>query len=148
MNVRRETLICDTSFVSHLWRMEEAPDRYDQWSGGDLARLATASLAISVVTLAELRAGYVRAGWGRRRIADAERKIASYFPLLIDNPHLDEWARLSVTTRARGVALSDNDLWVAATASVKAQPLVTCDRDHQRIASELPVEVVFLAPPV
>jgi hypothetical protein len=26
--------------------------------------------------------------------------------------------------------------------------LVTCDRDHQRIAEEMPVEVVYLAPPV
>jgi predicted nucleic acid-binding protein len=43
---------------------------------------------------------------------------------------------------------SDNDLWIAATASSRGHALVTCDRDHQRIAPELPIEVVFLAPPV
>ena len=50
--------------------------------------------------------------------------------------------------RAKGVALSDNDLWIAATASSPGCALVTCDRDHERIAPEMPVEVVFLAPPV
>jgi predicted nucleic acid-binding protein len=50
--------------------------------------------------------------------------------------------------RARGIALSDNDLWIAATASTSRSPLVTCDRDHVRIARDLPVEVVYLAPPV
>jgi predicted nucleic acid-binding protein len=42
----------------------------------------------------------------------------------------------------------DNDLWIAATASVREAVLVTCDRDHVRIARDLPVEVVYLQPPV
>jgi predicted nucleic acid-binding protein len=53
-----------------------------------------------------------------------------------------------MAARAGGVALSDNDLWIAATASVRSQVLVTCDRDHARIARDLPVEVLYLAPPV
>jgi predicted nucleic acid-binding protein len=47
-----------------------------------------------------------------------------------------------------GIAISENDLWIAATASLREQMLVTCDRDHLRIARDLPVEVVYLAPPV
>ena len=46
------------------------------------------------------------------------------------------------------IAIGDNDLWIAATASVKESVLVTCDRDHLRIARDLPVEVVYLQPPV
>jgi predicted nucleic acid-binding protein len=61
---------------------------------------------------------------------------------------VNEWARLSVAARRRGIGLSDNDLWIAATASVRESVLVTCDRDHVRIARDLPVEVVFLGPPV
>jgi predicted nucleic acid-binding protein len=53
-----------------------------------------------------------------------------------------------MAARVRGIALSDNDLWIAATASVRDQVLVTCDRDHMRIARDLPVEVVYLQPPV
>jgi predicted nucleic acid-binding protein len=67
---------------------------------------------------------------------------------LIDDPHLNEWARLSTAARASGVALTDNDLWIAATASLRSQVLVTCDRDHVRIAPELAGEVLYLQPPV
>jgi predicted nucleic acid-binding protein len=148
MNVRRETLICDTSFVSHFLRRRRRPERYVHWGDGDVARSRAAILAISIVTIAELRAGHINAGWGSRRVADAERRSAAFVPLLIDDPHLNEWARLSVTARARGVAMSDNDLWVAATACVRENVLVTCDRDHVRIAPELGVEVLFLQPPV
>jgi predicted nucleic acid-binding protein len=105
-------------------------------------------LAISIVTIAESRAGYAKAGWGSRRVAEDEIALAAYRPTLLDDPHLDEWARLSVAARARGVALSDNDLWIAAAASVREQVLITCDRDHLRIARDLPVEVVYLQPPV
>jgi predicted nucleic acid-binding protein len=148
MNARRETLICDTSFVGHLSRCKERPDRYAHWSAGDIARIRAALLTISIVTIAELRAGYAGAGWGSRRVAEAEREIAEFIPLMIDDPHLNEWARLWVAARSRGVALSDNDLWIAATAAVRRQTLVTCDRDHVRLAPELPVEVLYLQPPV
>jgi predicted nucleic acid-binding protein len=146
--VYRETLICDTSFVSHLLSRRERPDRYSHWSPDDTARIRASLLAISVVTIAELRAGYLGAGWGSRRIAKTERQLADFLPLLIDDPHLNAWSRLWAAARARGVAVGDNDLWIAATAAVRGQTLVTCDRDHVRLAADLPVEVLFLAPPV
>jgi predicted nucleic acid-binding protein len=146
--VSRETLICDTSFVSHFLRLDETPDRYTHWDEGVIHRVESELLAISVVTVAELRAGYLKAGWGARRVARAERRLAAYLPLLIDDPHLNEWARLSTAASTSGVVLSDNDLWIAATASVGSRVLVTCDRDHVRIARDLPVEVVYLQPPV
>jgi predicted nucleic acid-binding protein len=146
--VSRETLICDTSFVSHLLNLDEAPDRYTHWDEGVIDRVESELLAISIVTLAEVRAGYLKAGWGARRVTWAERRLAKYLPLLIDDPHLNEWARLSTAARRSGVALSDNDLWIAATASVRSSVLVTCDRDHVRIAPELAGEVLYLQPPV
>jgi len=146
--VSRETLVCDTSFVSNLLRLDEAPERYAHWDEGVIDRVESELLAISVVTIAEVRAGYAKASWGPRRVARAERRLAEYLPLLIGDPHLNEWARLSCAARASGVALSDNDLWIAATASVRSQVLVTCDRDHVRIAPELGGEVLYLAPPV
>jgi predicted nucleic acid-binding protein len=111
-------------------------------------RVGAALLEISVVTVAEVRAGYLGGGWGVRRIAEAERLLADYLRLRIDRSHLDEWARLRVAAQARGIAISDNDLWIAATASVRQSVLITCDRDHVRIARDLPVEVVYLQPPV
>jgi predicted nucleic acid-binding protein len=140
-------MICDTSFVSHLIGRELRSRRYEHWQP-HVERVEAAVLAVSVVTVAELRAGYVDAGWGSRRVADAERLVARFVPVLIDDPHLNEWARLSVAARRSGIALSDNDLWIAATAGVRERTLVTCDRDHLRIAADLPAEVLYLAPPV
>jgi predicted nucleic acid-binding protein len=146
--VSPETLICDTSFVSHLLRRRAVPERYAHWDESITRRVEAETLAISVVTIAELRAGYVKAGWGSRKIAEEERALAEFSPILIDDPHLNEWARLSASARSSGVVLSDNDLWVAATAGVGSRVLVTCDRDHLRIAPELGGEVVYLQPPV
>jgi tRNA(fMet)-specific endonuclease VapC len=100
------------------------------------------------VTIAEVRFEQHPMGWGARRIAQSQRRLATYLLLTIDDPHLDEWARLSASARSRGISIGDNDLWIAATASVRESVLVTCDRDHVRIARDLPVEVLFLAPPV
>jgi predicted nucleic acid-binding protein len=147
-DVSRETLICDTSFVSHLLKRVETPDRYAHWDEGAVARVESECLAVSVVTVAELRAGYLNAGWGSRKVAEAEFALATFLLVTIDDPHLNEWARLSSAARSSGVALSDNDLWIAATASVGSRVLVTCDRDHLRIASELGSEVLYLQPPV
>jgi predicted nucleic acid-binding protein len=144
----RETLICDTSFVANVGRRRLNPERFAHWDQAVVERIEAALLVVSIVTLAEFRAGYVGAGWGSRRVADAELLVAGFVPVLIDDPYVNEWARLSAGARRRGVALSDNDLWIAATASGREQVLVTCDRDHQRIAPELSVEVVYLAPPV
>lgn len=141
-------LICDTSFVSHLLQRRMSPDRYADWGSDVMERVDAGNLAISIVTLAEARAGYVNAGWGSRRVSREELRLAAFPPILIDDSHLDEWARLSARARGKGVAVSDNDLWIAATASVRSCVLVTCDRDHVRLAPDLPVEVLFLAPPV
>jgi predicted nucleic acid-binding protein len=148
ITVSRETLICDTSFVSHLLSRQERPERYRHWSADDIARIKASLLAISIVTIGELRAGYMLAGWGSRRIASTERQWAGFMPLLIDDPHVNEWARLWAAARGSGFALSDNDLWIAATASVGSRVLVTCDRDQLRIESELAGEVLYLQPPV
>jgi predicted nucleic acid-binding protein len=143
-----EILICDTSFVSHESRRLQAPGRYRQWEAAVVRRVEGARLAISVVTIAEVRSGQLRDGWGRSRITRSERALARFLPLTIDDPHLHEWARLRNAARSRGVAISDNDLWIAATASVRESVLITCDRDHLRIARDLPVDVVYLQPPV
>jgi predicted nucleic acid-binding protein len=143
-----ETLVCDTSFVSHARRQSEVPQRYRHWDPFVVGRVDAALLAISVVTVAEVRAGYRGGGWGARRIAEAEQLLADYRRIRIDGSYLDEWARLRVAARAQGIAISDNDLWIAATASVTESVLVTCDKDHVRIARDLPVEVVYLQPPV
>ena len=143
-----ETLICDTSFLGHLRRRVRTPARYEHWDSATIDRVEAASLAISVVTIAETRAGYRLADWGTKRIESTERELRRFLPIPIRRHDANEWARLRITAQTGGVAISDNDLWIAATASTCRSPLVSCDRDHKRIAPEMPVEVVYLAPPV
>jgi predicted nucleic acid-binding protein len=144
--VSRETLICDTSFVGHFSRQRRQPARYVHWDEKVLGRVLDASLAMSVVTIGEMRAGYRLANWESSRIADAEQSLQRFYAIPVRRRYVGEWARLRTVARTTGIAISDNDLWVAATASRREEVLVTCDRDHLRIADELPGEVVYLAP--
>jgi predicted nucleic acid-binding protein len=131
-----------------MWRRLRKPGHYEHWDPAIVDRVEAAFLAISVVTVAETRAGYLHANWGTSSIKDAEENLRRFHPIPVRRRYVGEWARLSAAARNAGIAISDNDLWIAATASRREQMLVTCDRDHVRIAPELGVEVLFLAPPV
>ena len=145
---RSEIIICDTSVVRHLVQHRSEPRRYARWGSVLLGRLNAAVLAISVVTVAESRAGFLIDRWGERRTREANHQLEWFVRLPVDASAQDEWARLRASARATGVAIGDNDLWIAATASTRRCALATCDKDHVRIAEALPVEVVYLRPPV
>lgn len=141
-----ERLLCDTSFVAHVGIRRVKPERYEHWDALVVARIEAAVLAISVITLGEARFGYRNAGWGRARIAEEERRLSSFLQIPLDFPDLEEWGRLKDLAKRGGNSISDNDLWIAATASTRGHCLVTCDRDHLRLAVDLPVEVIYLSP--
>lgn len=147
MREKRPTLICDTSFVGHLVRRVRNPDPYAHWEPV-MDLVDEGEPAVSVVTVAEIRFGYLNAGWGLPRVVESERRLGRFELLPVQRSYVDEWARLRVGARSRGISLSDNDLWIAATASVLGRDLVTCDRDHTRIAQHLDIEVLYLQPPV
>jgi tRNA(fMet)-specific endonuclease VapC len=145
---KREKLICDTSFVGHFARATRLLDRYEGWGGAVIDRVEVGDPAVSIVTIAEAYAGYLKAGWGGRRLTEAEGQFDRYRRLPIRWEFVEEWARLAVAAQGRGISIGDNDLWIAATANACRRPLVTCDRDHVRIAPDLRIEVLFVAPPV
>jgi len=142
-----ERLLCDTSFVGHVRALRTKPERYSHWDPETLARIDNAILAISVVTLAEARFGYLNADWGEAKIAEEERRLASFLQIPLDVPDLDEWARLRDQAKRQGIAIGDNDLWIAATASTRRYALVTCDQDQLGLDACLPVGVIYLPPP-
>ena len=59
-----------------------------------MGRIDNAVLAISVITLAEARFGYLNAEWGERRITNEERRLASFLQIPLDFPDLDEWGQV------------------------------------------------------
>lgn len=92
-------------------------------------------LAISVITLGELRAGVLAAGDVRardRRLATLSEALA-FDPLPVDQPVAEAWARLRVLLREAGKRMPVNDSWIAATAMSLAVPVVTQDQDYVEV---------------
>lgn len=141
-----ERLVCDTSFVGATAKRSAQPDRFSHWPKQTLDRIDAAILAISVITLAEARYGYLNAGWGPARVEREERRLAGFLQIPLDLTIVDKWARLKVLSRQNGWNVADNDLWIAATASARGHALVTCDADQARI-DDPAVEVVHLPAP-
>lgn len=131
-----ELIICDTSVVGVVERAATKPERIAHWPDEDRSRLDGAVLAISVVTEAEVRAGWIYAGWGERRTAAAELRLFAYVSIPVDRRVLDVWPELHAAGRASGWNVGHNDLWIAATAIALGLPLASCDSDHQRIEDE------------
>lgn len=123
-----ETILCDTSFVSAVERGQAT-----SWPRETVARLEAAEKAISVITLAELRAGHLEAGWQPPRRDRAETRISAYLHVPLDMAIVNEWARLKALCRSNGTTTPHNDLWIAATANTRGWPLASCDAHFDSI---------------
>lgn len=113
--------IADTSlFIAHEtarpMRIEALPDR----------------LAVSVITIGELRAGVLAA----HDVATRDRRLGTLAaalaldPIPVDESVAAAWARLRVELRARGLRMPVNDSWIAATAIANGVAVVTQDDDY------------------
>lgn len=88
-------------------------------------------LAVSVITIGELRAGVLAAVDvdGRdRRLATLTRAMAMG-PIPIDEDVAAAWAKLRTVLAQTGGHLGINDSWIAATALALGVPVVTQDAD-------------------
>ena len=85
---------------------------------------------ISVVTEGEARAFALKRGWGAARIAALQQRLnpLTVIPLPYRNI-VETYARIDNHCEKNGLALSKNDLWIAATANVTGATLLTTDRD-------------------
>jgi predicted nucleic acid-binding protein len=92
-------------------------------------------LAVSVITIGELRAGVLAAA----DLETRDRRLATLTTVLgLDPVPVDEavaraWARLRVALRDAGRRMGVNDSWIAATAIALDVPLVTQDDDYDGI---------------
>lgn len=97
-------------------------------------------LAVSIITIGELRAGVLAASDVKirdRRLATLT-VVMSLDPVAVDDDVAAEWARLRVLLRDSGQRMPVNDSWIAATAMALAVPIITQDDDYINLA-ELPV---------
>jgi predicted nucleic acid-binding protein len=92
-------------------------------------------LAISVITVGELRAGVLAAvdvETRDRRLATLSGALA-LDPLPVDQAVAEAWARLRVLLRDAQKRMPVNDSWIAATAISLGVPVVTQDDDFVEV---------------
>ena len=98
------------------WLLDSRPnpmaDRYRELIG-------TAPVLLAFQTVAELRYGALRAGWGELRRRSLERSVARLTVVQPDDEMLTVYAQLRADCRRAGHALGDKthggDRWIAAT---------------------------------
>ncbi len=89
-------------------------------------------LAVSIITIGELRAGVLAAV----DVDTRDRRLATFSaaqaldPIPIDEPVADAWARLRILLRDSGQRMPVNDSWIAATAIALGVAIVTQDDDY------------------
>lgn len=92
-------------------------------------------LAVSVITIGELRAGVLVAG----SVEDRDRRLGTLTatmaldPVPVDEAVAVQWARLRVLLRDTGRRMPVNDSWIVATAMAIDVPVVTQDGDFPRL---------------
>jgi predicted nucleic acid-binding protein len=100
--------------------------------------------AVSVVTLAELRAGVLAAP----DVATCDRRLvtlegltrAPIFP--IDDAVARTWAAMRTYLAASERRMGTNDIWIAATAATRGMPVITQDTDFDPLSGVAGLTVV------
>lgn len=122
----RSAIVVDTDVFSALLAPESAlARRYDPV-------LIGRPVFLSFQTVAEVRFGAVRRGWGARRLQQLEAAIGRTTTVHSGPELITEYVELRASCERAGHALAqrehDADRWVAATALRLGIPLVSNDR--------------------
>jgi tRNA(fMet)-specific endonuclease VapC len=91
--------------------------------------LEGASLILSFQTVAEMRFGALKAGWGEKRKQQLEQFFGSFYLMPYSDPLGTVWAEIMFEARKNGSRLETGDGWIAATARHLNAPSVTHDQD-------------------
>ena len=112
-----------------------------QETGRELGDLPE-KIAVSVITVAELELGVLRATDpdARARRLSTLSRVQSVYPLLPVGPEVAScFARIAASERERGRRLRRHDTWIAATAMHHRAAILTQDADFSRFQG---VEVI------
>jgi predicted nucleic acid-binding protein len=94
---------------------------------------------ISPIVLGELRAGFLQGS--KRDRNERELQLFLHAPrirvLALDEETSDRYALIRVTLKKAGTPVAVNDLWIAASAMQHGLPVLTSDRDFQKISQIL-----------
>ena len=124
------TYLLDTNAFSDLMREHPALDK----------RLAemdeTEEIVICTVVRGEILYGLERLETGKRR-SELESKAQKLFAVIpckpVSETVADHYARVKLARQKQGLALDENDIWIAACALSIQATLVSRDRDFRQI---------------
>jgi predicted nucleic acid-binding protein len=118
--------IVDTDVVSFLFKAHHLAPAYQ-------AILVGRSLAVSLITLAEIEYGMEAKNWGTQRRDLMRRFLARFTPLLPDTETARAWARIKRGCEKKGKSISFADAWIAAAAVQLNIPLVHNASDYAAV---------------
>ena len=92
-------------------------------------------VAISVITIGELRLGVLAADSGpiRARRLETLSAAEALDPMPVDAQVAHAWAALRVALRDAGKRMPINDSWIAATAIANSMPVASQDGDYDNV---------------
>jgi tRNA(fMet)-specific endonuclease VapC len=119
-------ILLDTSSYSALFRKHHAIVQLVE---------SAESLYLTPIVMGELRAGFLLG----RRGEENERELREFLQsprvnvLTIDDETADRWAVIAAFLKKSGTPVASNDIWIAASAMQHGLPILTSDRDFQKI---------------
>lgn len=122
-------LVVDTNVIVHYARQSAVARQIE----ADHRLLESAFRPLlSAVTLGEA-AAFAKA-WGEERQAKMAKALEECVIVEVGRPEVvAAYAVLHTLNRDHGCNLGQNDLWIAATAHALRVPLITADRDFDRL---------------
>lgn len=116
-------VLVDTNIVSYLYKQDTRSLLYEPHLVGNEA-------AISLMTVAELFQWAELRQWGRPRVQHLEASITTKYTLLpVDVDTCRWWATVRAQRSAKGLPISPQDAWIAATALQYRIALLTHNPD-------------------
>ena len=88
------------------------------------------------VSEGELRSLAIQFAWGARKLNQMEFVLAHLGRLVIEKPEvMKAYSSLDSYSKAQGIAMGKNDLWIAAVTIAADATLVTTDTDFDHLIS-------------
>jgi len=129
-------VLVDTDVLSYLLRNDSRAAQFAPLLQGRV-------IVVSFQTVAELYRWALERGFGERRMQELEGLLRRLVVVPSSNALCAEWAAVHAEARQRGLSISPQDAWIAATARLYDLPLLTNNRrDFEQVDG-----VTLLEPP-